>query len=40
MPFREVHATLEAPCCFSEQPAMGNEIDSLDYILGVLCAEC
>lgn len=34
MAFREIHVTLETSCCFSEQPAMGNEVDTLDYIPG------
>jgi len=32
--FREIKATLLSPCCLSEQPAMGNEVETLDYIPG------
>ena len=32
--FREIRAELMSPCCLSEMPAMGNEVDTLDYIPG------
>lgn len=34
MQYYEVKATLLTPCCISEQPAMGNEVETLDYIPG------
>ncbi|QQS46595.1 MAG: hypothetical protein IPM66_22295 [Acidobacteriota bacterium] len=32
--FYKVKAELLTPCCISEQPAMGNEVGTLDYIPG------
>lgn len=34
MPIYTVAATLLTPCCISEQPAIGNEVETLDYIPG------
>lgn len=34
MEFRSVKATLKTSCCLSEQPAMGNEVETLTYIPG------
>jgi CRISPR-associated protein Csx10 len=34
MAYYEISATLLTPCCMSEQPAMGNEVETLDYIPG------
>lgn len=34
MLYYEIRATLLTPCCISEQPAMGNEVETLDYIPG------
>jgi CRISPR-associated protein Csx10 len=34
MPIYTVEATLLTPCCISEQPAIGNEVETLDYIPG------
>ena len=32
--YYDIEAELLTPCCMSEQPAMGNEVTTLDYIPG------
>ncbi|MBD3181017.1 hypothetical protein GF312_01925 [Candidatus Poribacteria bacterium] len=32
--YKKIQGTLLSPCCFSDRPAMGNEVDTLDYIPG------
>ena len=34
MPMYKIEATLLTPCCISKQPAIGNEVETLDYIPG------